>query len=248
MRLGSLTLILRIKRRVSYAIEAPWFNPPKKFERVSSAGKVMASIFWYSQGVIVGDYLERGCTINGAYYAEELRRLHREIVKKKKVDSMHPIPLSEDNAPVHTSQVAMTAVTKCSFEVLLQFSYFLDLALLDFYRFPNLKRNLHSRNFGSNEGAIDFVDEYLGTRKASILKDKPNRTAFEKVHRSKGRLFGEITAQFLLLVIPNVEGPRTFCSSFIHTAEQPLQTISFAVDNAQSAELPQISCFGSKYF
>ena len=28
------------------------------------------------------DYLEEGCTINGAYYAEELRWLHQEIVKR----------------------------------------------------------------------------------------------------------------------------------------------------------------------
>ena len=31
-----------------------------------------------------------------------------------------------------------------------------------FYLFPNLKTNLHGRKFGSNEGIIDAVDEYLG--------------------------------------------------------------------------------------
>ena len=30
------------------------------------------------------DYLEGGRTINGAYYAEELRRLRQEIVKKRR--------------------------------------------------------------------------------------------------------------------------------------------------------------------
>ena len=51
----------------------PGSPPPKKFKRVSSAGKVMASIFWDNQGVIMVDYLEEGHTINSAYYAEELR-------------------------------------------------------------------------------------------------------------------------------------------------------------------------------
>ena len=32
--------------------------PPKKFKTVSSAGKVMASVFWDSQGVIMIDYFE----------------------------------------------------------------------------------------------------------------------------------------------------------------------------------------------
>ena len=51
----------------------------------------MVSIFWDNQGVIMVDYLEEGRTINSAYYAEELRRLRQEIVRKKerKVDSRH---------------------------------------------------------------------------------------------------------------------------------------------------------------
>ena len=58
-------------------------DPPllKKFKGVSSVGKAMASIFWDSQGLIMVDYLE-GCTINGAYFAEEQRRLHQEIMNK----------------------------------------------------------------------------------------------------------------------------------------------------------------------
>ena len=40
----------------------------------------MTSIFWDSQCVIMVVYLEEGRTINGAYYAEELKRLHKENV------------------------------------------------------------------------------------------------------------------------------------------------------------------------
>ena len=64
-----------------------WNHPgslhPKKFKRVSSTGKVMASIFWDSQGIIMVDYLEEGCTINSAYYTE-LRQLHPEIMQKRR--------------------------------------------------------------------------------------------------------------------------------------------------------------------
>ena len=55
----------------------PGSPPPKKFKRAHSAGKVMALIFWDSQGVIIIDYLEHGHTINGAYFAGKLRRLHQ---------------------------------------------------------------------------------------------------------------------------------------------------------------------------
>ena len=37
----------------------------------------MASVFLDSQSVIMVDYLQEGCTINGAHYAEELRRLRQ---------------------------------------------------------------------------------------------------------------------------------------------------------------------------
>ena len=50
-------------------LEPPWLTPPKKFKRVHSAGKVMTSIFWDSQGVVIIYYLEQGRAINNAYYA-----------------------------------------------------------------------------------------------------------------------------------------------------------------------------------
>ena len=58
--------------------------PPKKFKRAHSADKVMASIFWNSQGVIMIDYLVQGRTINGAFYAGKLRQLHPEISQKRR--------------------------------------------------------------------------------------------------------------------------------------------------------------------
>ena len=59
-------------------------HPPKKFKRVPLAGNAMASVFWDNQGVILLDYLEKDRTINGVYYAEELRLLRQEIVKKRR--------------------------------------------------------------------------------------------------------------------------------------------------------------------
>ena len=44
----------------------------------------MATILWDSQGVIMIDYLEQGCKINGAYYTDELRQLRQEIARKRR--------------------------------------------------------------------------------------------------------------------------------------------------------------------
>ena len=96
----------------------PGSSPPKEFTRVHSAGKVMASILLDSQWVIMIDYLEQGRTINGAYYAGELRWPRQEIARKGRGKLIRGVLFLQDNAPAHTSQVAMTAATERGFEIL----------------------------------------------------------------------------------------------------------------------------------
>ena len=79
----------------------PCSPPPKNFRRVHSADKVMTSIVWDSQEVIMLDYLEQGCTINGANYAGELRRLRQEIARKRHGKLIRGVLLFQDNAPAH---------------------------------------------------------------------------------------------------------------------------------------------------
>ena len=64
------------------------------------------------------DYLEQGRTIKGAYYAGELRRLRQEIAEKRRVKLTRGVLVLQDNAPAHTPQVAMTAVTVYGFKIL----------------------------------------------------------------------------------------------------------------------------------
>ena len=76
------------------------------------------------------------------HIAEELRQLPEEIVKKRRGKLTWDVLLLQDNAPAHTSQVAMAAVTKYSIKVLPHLQHSPNLAPLDFYLHPNLKTNL----------------------------------------------------------------------------------------------------------
>ena len=60
----------------------PGESAPKKVKTVPSAGKVMATIFWDSQGIIIMDYLQEGKTITGEYYASLSKRFDA-ILKEK---------------------------------------------------------------------------------------------------------------------------------------------------------------------
>ena len=56
----------------------------------------------------------------------------------------------------------MAVATEFDFEVLPHSPYYTDLATADFYVFSKQKTNLRGRNFRSNDGVIDAVNEYLG--------------------------------------------------------------------------------------
>ena len=93
-----------------------------------------------------------------------MRRLRQEIARKRRGKLTRGVLLLQDNAPAHTSQVAMTAATECGFEILPHSQYSPDIASSDFYLFPKLNPNFRGTctQYGSNEGVIEAVDEYLG--------------------------------------------------------------------------------------
>ena len=54
---------------------------PKKFRVQKSAGKVLASIFWVRDGILLIDYLPKGQTINAEYYSSLMVQL-KDILKE----------------------------------------------------------------------------------------------------------------------------------------------------------------------
>jgi hypothetical protein len=109
----------RIKKNQSMQWKHPGLPPPKKFKRLASAGKMMASIFWDRQGIIMIDYFEKDRTINDTYYADKWRRLRQEIARKRWDKLTKGVLLLHENTLAHTSQVAMAATTNCGFEIFL---------------------------------------------------------------------------------------------------------------------------------
>lgn len=152
-----------------------WILPgepaPKKAKTVPSAGKVMATVFWDSQGIIHIDYLEKGRTITGQYYAnlldefEAVLKEKRPHLKKKKVLFHH------DNAPAHSSRVVMAKIKQLRYELLPHPPYSPDLAPCDFFLFPNLKKWLGGKRFRSNDEVIAATEAYFNDFPKSYFLD-----------------------------------------------------------------------------
>ncbi|KAJ8728784.1 hypothetical protein PYW07_006480 [Mythimna separata] len=71
-------------------------------ETVLSAGNVMVTVFWLSQGVIDIDYLKKGNTITGLSYAEKLERFEAGLQKKRPHLAMKKVLFHNGDTPAHT--------------------------------------------------------------------------------------------------------------------------------------------------
>jgi hypothetical protein len=65
---------------------------PRKFKVQPSAGKIMCTVFWDAEGVLLIDYMPHKETISGVYYADLLRQLHI-TVKEKRQGKLTQVPL-----------------------------------------------------------------------------------------------------------------------------------------------------------
>jgi len=106
---------------------------PKNAKAASSAGKVMATVFWYANGILLIDYLEKGKTITRAYYAALLNQLAVQIKEKRSHLAKKKVFFHQDNARVHTSSIAMSKLHELKYELVRHPPYSPDLALSDYY-------------------------------------------------------------------------------------------------------------------
>ena len=152
-----------------------WTSPdepaPKKAKTIPSAGKVMATIFWDSRGIIFIDYLEKGRTITGRYYEELLDRFDTVLRRKRPHLARKKVLFHHDNAPAHSSALATAKLVELRYELLPHPPYSPDLAPSDFFLFPNLKKSLAGKKFGSNEEVITATEAYFAELDESYFLD-----------------------------------------------------------------------------
>ena len=107
------------------------------------------------------DYLKKGKTITGNYYATLLDRLNDVIKEKRPHLKKKKVIFLQDNASAHTSTIAMAKFHELRYELLPHPPYSPDLAPSDFFLFPNLKKWLAGKKFTSNEEAINETNAYF---------------------------------------------------------------------------------------
>jgi len=112
-----------------------------------SAGKVLASIFWDRDVILLIDYLPKGQTINVEYYSPLLVQL-KDILKEKCCRKVTKgVLFLHDNALTHQALATQKKLAYLGFQCLDYPPYFSDLAPSDYHLFPGLKKQLKGRHF-----------------------------------------------------------------------------------------------------
>jgi histone-lysine N-methyltransferase SETMAR len=137
---------------------------PTRSRATRSVGKVMASVFWDQEGILLLDYLPHKQTITGQYYAQLMTQLRDAVKRKRRGKLTAGILLLHDNAPSHKSRVASAAIRECGFEELNHPAYSPDLAPSDFYLFANLKQHLRGRKFKDDDELKSVVTRYFESK------------------------------------------------------------------------------------
>jgi histone-lysine N-methyltransferase SETMAR len=142
----------------------PGEKPPTRPREQRSAGKILLSLFWDREGVLLMDYLPTGRTINGEYYATLIGRLRSAIKEKRRGKLSRGVSLLQDNAPAHTSKLAKVAIRDAGFDLLNHPAYSPDIAPSDYHIFSNLKKHLRGKYFKEDADVIAAVDAFFSTQ------------------------------------------------------------------------------------
>jgi len=134
---------------------------PKIFRVQISAGKILASIFWDQDGILLIDYLPKSQTIYAEYYSSLLVQLKDILKEKRRGNVIKGDLFLHDNAPTHRALATQKKLAYLGFQFLDYPPYSPDLAPSDYHLFPGLKKQLKGRHFSSDAKVIAATETWL---------------------------------------------------------------------------------------
>lgn len=142
-----------------------------KVKPTLSRDKIMCTVFWDRQGILLVEFLPRGETINAERYCATLRKLRRAIQNKRRGMLTQGLVLLHDNARPHTAGLTQNLIQRFGWEQFDHPPYSPDLAPSDYHLFLNLKRDFGGRRFDSDEDAKTGVQQWLSSLAASFFEE-----------------------------------------------------------------------------
>jgi histone-lysine N-methyltransferase SETMAR len=124
------------------AMETTNFTFNQMYKVTPSAGKVLLTVFWVPQAVLLAHFLKRGENVNSASYCKVLLKLRVAIHRKHPSQLARGVLLHHDNARPHTAGATQERIQELQWELREHPPYSLGLAPSDFHLFGPLKNAL----------------------------------------------------------------------------------------------------------
>ena len=118
-------------------------------------------IFWDKDDVLLTEYLPRGITIHGPYYASIIEPLRSVVVEKGRGKVSHGVLLLHDNAPIDKCNIVQVAIRQVGFIELNDPAYSLDIAPSNSHPLSHLEKFLRLKNLSFDNEAVTTVEDYL---------------------------------------------------------------------------------------
>ena len=132
-----------------------WKHPAspayKKFKVTPSAGKIILTVFWDCQGVLLNEFQQCDHTITSVSYCMILMKLCATICQKRPDLLTKGMLLLHDNACPHSANQTTATLKSFKWEVLQHPPYSLDLAPSNFHLFRPLKQHLSEECFPDDD-------------------------------------------------------------------------------------------------
>ena len=124
----------------------------QKLKSQPSAGKLIFTVFWDSQGPILEHYMEKGVTVTSVNYCNMLRNELRPAIRSKRRGRLTKgVLLLHNNARPHMAHLTINTIWQLNWEVCAHPAYSPDLAPSDFHLFGPLKNALRGCWFAADD-------------------------------------------------------------------------------------------------
>jgi len=135
-------------KQQSSQLKSPGSPGPRKARQSRSATKSKLIVFFDIRGIVHHEFVPEGQTVNAELYCNVLRRLRKDIRRKRpELWCAGNWLLHDDNAPFHRALVTREFLAHKGIITLPHPPYSPDLAPCDFFLFPKMKLQLKCRRF-----------------------------------------------------------------------------------------------------
>jgi hypothetical protein len=141
--------------------EHPSSPSTKKFMVTPSPGKVMLTVFWDSQGILLAHFQKRGENANSASYCKILLKIRDSIRRERPGQLATGVLLHHDNSRLHTARATQERIQELQWELLEHVHCSPDLVPSDFHLFGPLKNHLGGKRFADDEEVETEVRKWL---------------------------------------------------------------------------------------